>query len=537
MNEPDEGKDLGGPAAAGHKLPELEGELVGGPGFTANTEPPLPSPEPEPPPSKPPPHPGPSAADRMPDGRPLPPDEGPEPRSHAHDITPDGRPYIVKVPGGSIWFVATETGFAAVDTSLVRADLLRHWPNLNTKKVSPTGVVLDMEASDLWEKYGARADHLFYSYLGQTRYIYGSEHGGELHVRVILADPPPAVYHADVMEWLRLSFSADDLEKVLDWLATMPELDKPTCVMVLLGKTRIGKSMLAHGSARYFGCAVADYDDIFKGRFNGGLLRTPIVHCDETAEVETHSGSFRKMVANSRHAVEEKNRPTATLLGCPRIIVTSNEKDPLKLGREDLSQDSEEAIGRRILMVKCSLAGARHLEAKGGRAHTGDWIDRPDGKPGKIPELIAWLVKNRKVKRGGSFLVEGDAAAWAASIGTRTGLPATILDAIATFIASPAGSSLRRDLEKSCPFLFDDNYKNAVIVSNQRLRAHWQRLIGEPRVPSHNAVSQGLARLAPRGRERLTLAKLGEDGKSQRPWAYVVPLSLLEDRMEEGSDD
>lgn len=512
-------KDLNDMCQAGHEPPDT-GEFVAGPGYI----------DPE------------SELGAEPEGE-EPPGQGDEGARRAekpqrkHATTPDGRPYLVKVPGGTIWFVATETGFAAVDAALARSELERHWPKLVTTK--PAGKSeRPMDLPELFERYGARADRLIYSYIGEgSRYIYGPEHGGELHLRVAFDAPPTAVRHEDVLEWLEIAFN----ERVLDWLATLPLVDRPTAVLILLGVAGIGKSMLALGAARYFGRGIADYDDVFKGRFNGALLRSPVVHCDEMTEVDARSGGFRKLAANTTHAVEEKNRPTATLIGCPRIVVSSNNPDPLKLGREELTQADEEAIGRRILLVDCNEAAARLLEAHGGRAYTRDWIEYPDGRPGKLPETIAWLVQNRKVERGGRFLVAGDAAEWAARVGTRSGLPATILDAMAAWYERD--SARKRKLGSSyqpawpAPFLRDANYPESVLAFNTALRERWSAMFKEQRTPTHNAVTEALKRLAPKGRERLTISLKDSDDKPMRPWGFVVPLSMLADRLDDEDDE
>lgn len=449
--------------------------------------------------------------------------EVPEPPKRAHDTTPDGRPYLVKVTGGTVWFVATpDGGFVPVDERLLRKELERHWPDLPTKAAGDDGQARVMGPAELFGRYGIRAENVFYAYTGRTRFTYRPPHTGDLFVRVITADPPPAVRHEEVMAWLALVGG----DRLLDWLAVVDQLDHPTAALLLLGVARIGKSMIALGCARYFGCAVADYDDIFKGRFNGALLRSPIVALDESTEAEATSAGFRKLTANSAHAVEEKNRPTATLLGCPRLIVSSNEPDPLKLGREDLSLASENAIGERILMIDCDPAAAAYLAEHGGRAFTRDWIQWSDGSPGKLPETIAWLVAHRQVVHGSRFLVEGNAAEWAARIATRTGLPATILDAIAVHAGD---RQLRARLEDDPPFRYSAGWAH---VRNAALRTHWRSLLGDSeRTPSHKQVTDALRKLAPSGKA----AREGKDGP--REWAVPAALVLTAAEERIGNED
>lgn len=456
---------------------------------------------------------------------------------HGHETTPDGRPYVVRKGEDTGFFVATATGYVYTRADLMRVLLERHWPTLPTWNVDEDGHPKSpKDASQLWTEFGAYAKELFYTYTGTTRYVYGSEHSGELHVRVCHPVGVAPVCHADCLEWLRLAFN----DLTLDWLSLATLLELPTCALVLLGEGGIGKTMIAHALARYFGVSVADYDDVFKGRFNDALLRSPVVLLDESTEVDSRSSGFRKLVANSAHAVEGKNKPTGTLRGCARFVISSNEPDPLRLGREQLSQASEDSIGERILMVDCNPAATAWLRERGGRAFTHDWIDRGDA-PGRLVETIAWLVVHRgpSVVRGTRFLVQGNAAEWAARIGTREGLPADILNTIAHYYAmgktrrielfGPRGAKTDRR-----PFRFDaDKYPDKILVLTNKLLDAWTVLARE-RPPSHRKLGEALAKLGGR--------KPGQGGESLHPASgrckgYRVPLSMLAGRLIEPDED
>jgi hypothetical protein len=447
-----------------------------------------------------------------------------------HETTPDGRPYLVKMPGGTIWYIATADGFAPCDKDLLRPELTRHWPGLVTTVQGEDGPPRPMGAAALYERYGVRADQLFYSYTDATRFHYRPPHTGDLHVRCILGAPPAPVRHEVVLAWLRTLCSTEErYDRVLDWLATLPRLDRPTCALLLLGPPSLGKGMLAAGVARYFGTAITAYDEVFQGRFNDSLLRSPVVWLDEISEVDARSGRFRSLLGNSVHSVEGKYRPAGTLLGCPRLLVSSNNPDPLKLGREDLTRDDEDAIGSRILIVDCAPATAGWLAERGGRTYTAGWVE-VDGRPGKLPETIAWLAEHREVDTTGRFLVMGDAGEWAARAATRTGLPATILEAIGRYASvDDNGRHIERDLHErvalACPdgpqpFTFDDNHPEVVLVSNEGLRAAWGVLFRE-HAPSHRQVSNALQRLAPDGNQKVATKNHG------RIRAYSVPLRLV----------
>lgn len=461
-----------------------------------------------------------------------PPEPTPTPSSEdeppIYQCTPDGRPYLVVPPGDRGWFVATsDGGYRLARESLVRVELMRHWPELDVNLPPPEGEEdkpgKPMTPAQLFACYGADCDAVYYSYTRKTEFRPRPPHTGDLFVRVLTAPEPPAVKHEDVLEFLGV-LCGKRVNILLDWLATAPLLELPTGVPVLKGGDSLGKSMIPLGLSRYFGEAVTDYDDVFKERFNDALLRSPLVWLDETTHTDSKSGRFRKLTGNDRHAIEGKGTPSGTLIGCPRLIVTTNDDDPLGISREELTTAGEDAIGVRIILIDCLPEAKEWLKKRGGRRGTGDWVSKPDGSPGKIPELIAWLRQNHPVTHGSRFLVHGDADEWAARIGTRKGTPATILDAYAAYTAMTPAE--RRELPAE-PFKFDDKaYPAHVIIGNKALRDCWKALLGE-NAPSHRKVAEALTKLAPAGNEKLTLSTPENSPTKDRMNGYLVPRTLL----------
>lgn len=449
-------------------------------------------------------------------------------RRLAHETTPDGRPYVVRLPGAGGWLIATARGgFAPVDDAILATELRRHWPGLELE----AGEGDDRKAMGpraIYERYGTRARGVVYTYCGTSRVTYHDDHDVEVMLRVCDSQAPPPVRHGDVLEWLHV-LCGDRVDTVLDWLATCTDLSAPTAALVMIGAGSSGKSMLATGLAAYFGAETADYDDVFKERFNDALLRSPVVWLDEHTQVKAKSAGFRRLTANRTHAIEAKGRPSTTLHGCPRLVVTSNDPDPLGLSREALSLASERAIGVRVISVDTSDDAVAWLEERGGTAYTAEWVRRHDGAPGKIPELLAWLRVHRSVKVGPRFLVHGSASEWAAKIGTREGLPSTVLDAIARWLDD---GHVRRDLigRGIQPVIADSALEGRVLVSNRGLRDAWEALIGD-RPPTHRQVADALRRLS--GEEDCSKQVTLSDGR-RSPRGALVALALLADRREEG---
>jgi hypothetical protein len=448
-------------------------------------------------------------------------------RQLAHQTTPDGRPYLVRVPGSQGWYLATARGgFAIVDDVVLRTELRRHWPELELDEEDENGVIKPLGVQAIYARYGTRARSLVYTYVGQSRVTYLADHDVELVLRVCDREPPPPVRHGDVLEWLHV-LCGDRVDTVLDWLATCTELSQPTAALVLIGEGSSGKSMLATGLAAYYGADVADYDDVFKGRFNDALLRSPVVFLDENTQTESRSAGFRKLTANRVHGIEAKGKPSCTLQGCPRLIVASNDPDPLRLSREALTLASEQAIGMRVVSIDCCKGAPAWLEERGGNAYTADWVTREGGAAGKLGELIAWLRDHRTVRKGSRFLVTGSSTEWAARIGTREGLPSTILDAIARWLDD---DKARSDLQRMRvqPVITDPAIPGKALVSNRGLRDSWEALIGD-RPPTHRQVADALRRLS--GEEDSSRQVTLYDG-TRSPRGALVPLTLLADRRE-----
>ena len=426
-----------------------------------------------------------------------------------YETTPDGRPYIVVPPGSQgCWFVATRAGgYIPIRPGLLRQTLERHWPSLETYTREPEKPPRPMSASSLWSRYGAHGSAVYYTYLGKSRFVVQPQTEGDGHIYVQTLHRPRVapVRHEDVLAFFEVLFG-ERLQTMLDWLATIDQLDKPTGMPVLIGEHSIGKSMFAEGVSKYFGQAIAKWGDVFKDRFNAALLHSPLVILDEKNEGESRSGSFRETSANSTHMIEGKGTPSGTLLGCVRLIVVANSSDPMQLGRELLERADEEAIGRRVILVDCCTEAAEWLKSRGGRSYTHDWITRGENmEPGKIAETVAWLVENHDVVPGSRFLVEGDSREWAARIGARRGTPALIIEAARRFLELPLDE--RNRFDKLPAYVDHPRHPGKVLVFHEPLKKAWRKLMGDL-PPSEDEMTHGLSKLS--GMER---------GKQTRgPW-------------------
>lgn len=286
----------------------------------------------------------------------------------------------------------------------------RHILHLHGKVVG--GVFLEMGRTKNW--YNACTNTL---------------HMGICRIRPDLA---PA-YDAEVDTWLRLLGGAD-ADRLLDWLATVTDLRKPTCALYLQGHPGSGKGMLAEGVGRLWAPTASRYED-FVSNFNDSIEHCPVLWADERIPTSkygnTPSATIRTLVGNASFVLRKKFLPTVPVTGCLRLVVSANNADALGI-RETLTEDDYAAIVERVGHVTCSDKARAYIESLGGRTKTETWIAGD-----KLPRHILWLRDNHKVQRPGArFLVDGWETELHRHISTRAGCTEEVLESIAYAINS-----------------------------------------------------------------------------------------------------
>ena len=387
---------------------------------------------------------------------------------------------------GSRVYVRRGGRYRLVDRSVAAVELERE--GLRVTCSTAEGGQRPMTWSELYAAHGDRVDDVRYQ-LGAPGDIYQA---GVLTIACGQIDPRCVpTYEPQVDEWIDVLAGAQ-ADRLRDWLACCTRLDEPIAALYLRASAGSGKSMLACGLQAIYGGAVADYDDVVLGSYSGALLRQPVVWLDERAGEDRHgrgSAGFRSLTANSQIKLTEKYLPSGTLVGCPRLVVTSNDDDALRFGREDLARTDEEAIGVRILHIVGGEDTASYLEALGGRSYTSRWVTEPDGSPGAIARHTLWLRDHWRVTRPGSrLLVEGEVGAWLRGQASRSGLSQEILLAIARYL-------LDHRHDHGVPRVAAV-HQGSVIVYAPELAESWQRLTGDARAITVTRLGRALGRFA-----------------------------------------
>ena len=413
------------------------------------------------------------------------------------------------VQHGRTWWCLDSDRYFSVEDRLAAVELNRIH-KLDTTVVGENSSRW-MNPVEVYDQYGVTAV--------DVRWTYGSE-GPAWDARERLLDVPGArvregvaEYSPEVDAWLQCFVKQSQTSRMLDWLATAHLLDRPTSSPQFRGPSSAGKAMLVAGLATWLGgsCEYA----AATGDFNACLISGPVVVLDEGV-AESKPDAFRQITGKREHNVCAKFRNPEMLRGCPRVIITSNESDPLRLGKEELSLDSENALGKRILVFDVQEAAVEYLERLGGWSATSEWA----GSEGALVRHLRWLAETREVAHGSRFLVQGDSEEWIATAHLREGVAKNLIQAFEAY-RDLIEDGRTGEISGGQPFYF--NYGEGLVGINVRgLQDHWKMLVGDTRVPTTNKLSDILKRLS--GQDKPVRPKT--DGE-RLPRVYLVPISSI----------
>jgi hypothetical protein len=422
-------------------------------------------------------------------------------------------PLPLLVVHGAVWRVLDEDRYLVVQRELSVVELARLHGIDTTVPVGEHGV-RELKPGEAYKVHGVTAREIRWTYDAAGPAWDAAERTLEIPGARIRKG---TARRSELVEgWLYSLVPEHQIETLLDWLATAVQLDRPTASPQFRGPDSAGKALLVAALTTLLG-GRTDYTHA-TGDFNAGLIFGPLVVLDEGV-AESRPDAFRRLTGNREHPVVAKNRMPEELRGCPRVIVTSNEDDPLRLGREELSSQSEHALGRRIIIFDVQTAAVDYLADLGGWAATADWAE-PEGE---LVCHLRWLAQERgpKVTPGQRFLVEGDAGAWVASSHLRRGTGADVLAAYQAYQDDPEV----RGRCKGDPFVHDRTTGRVGVSPGALLRC-WREILGpQEKVPSSQVLGRALKRLS--DQEKPTRGGPEGDRGPRRYW--VDPERLPED--------
>lgn len=375
-----------------------------------------------------------------------------------------------------------------------------------------SGVSLDgvkTGVPDLLKDYSTAVDKVVLSYSKQrTEFDAKNNTVYEAIARIDKTLVP--VYDAEIDGWLRALFN-DRAEECLDWLATFLDFDRATCALYVHGPPSIGKGMLASGIARLWNTVPTPYKEL-SGDFQGSLKDCPLIVADEKVPEdpfrENDSSVFRQIIGNGRIKVNAKYKAKANLEGFPRVLITANNADALRI-REALEKTDIAAIQRRIGYVKTTEAPREYIEqlahsrGMAAQEYTQAWV-----KGGGIAQHILWLHKNREVKPGDRFMVEG----WPSKLTEDMSIKFGSAPLIGKFIGRVILNKMRIRA-----VIYGDG---EIWANTDYMRDSWNQVMGKTsNVPGDNALMTALKVLSDGNSERRRAAS----GDNPRYYWQIEP--------------
>lgn len=316
-----------------------------------------------------------------------------------------------------------------------------------------------------------------------------------------------------VEEWLeRLDTSGD----LLRWLSVLTMLDEPVAALYLDGPSGCGKDLLASTLAKVFGAASpVDYNQVANGRFNGDLLRCPVMYANEgikpTGDRATAGSELFRIFTGARtHAIEPKFGEVVTLTSCLRVYIGANGQEGLPF-REAMTRDGLDAVTARILYLKAPPDPDDRRKAWVSR-HARDIAAQA---PGHLLWLRDTLMSSTLANRDDRFVVAGHTTEFHQHWFAAQGLKTPLLEVISWLLDNS------QRLGKVKCRIKDD----LIEVEAKYLPEMWDKVApgGVTGKPSTDRIHKTLAQLA------IGPAKQVRWPDNTRPMVYQIPVAAMYD--------
>lgn len=331
------------------------------------------------------------------------------------------------------------------------------------------GVLRRKDSKRFLQDYCTVANAVRFDMTGDSRYC--PEEGCFYEAVCRRRDLEPR-FDPDIDQWLRLIGMAD-VERFFDWIATVTWLKWPTAALYLSGRSSAGKGLFVDGLARLWTTGKrTDFAQAF-GNFNADILGCPLVVADEGLKYSGASAAVRRFVGSANVTVTRKYMPTATLIGCPRLVILANNDRALEFKDEDNDLEDVGALAIRFLHLRVAPCATDYLRALGGRPVTERWVEDD-----LIAKHALFIEKERQVSLGGDsrLLVEGHATKMHRELVMQSHANSLCLEWLAKFLDSPDPGPVQKEL------IFVGKGKIAIMAS--AISEFWDGY-----VKSHNVFS------------------------------------------------
>ncbi len=295
--------------------------------------------------------------------------------------------------------------------------------------------------------------------------------------------PLAPAYHPEVDHWLNL-LGNQKAKELLDWVATVTNLNKQSSGLYLQGPPGTGKSMLSQGLARLWHMGGPTELVRVLGDWVHDIARCPLIVADEQIPAgfkgQRTSAELRSLIGSSSRTLTRKFRDNADLVGATRLILSANNADMLVFD-ESLSQSDLEAVAGRFLHIQGDDRAKTYLQS----IDTTGWVDDDI-----IAKHALWLRDNRTVTPGKRFLVEGSAKEVSKMLATRGGVAGRVAEWLVRHLCDPkqAVGPKQADLCR----IGNGKY----LVNTNAVVQFWEAYIKTGYAPGTPAIGQALRNLS-----------------------------------------
>lgn len=367
-----------------------------------------------------------------------------------------------------------------------------HTVGLEAYKLSPTGTVLPKTPDELVEEYGTHVAQVQASLVAQESH-YDRKTSTLVEATCPLRRLEP-LEDGEVSKWLQI-FGGPLADKLLDWLALVPDLSDPLPALYLCGPPGGGKTLFAESVARLWSTEQATKLDVLSRSFNSQLTSCPLVFADEFVPPEFKgdkgTGRLRELIAGRSRSLTRKYLPDATLVGAIRLIVAGN-NDTLISAEEHLTQDDIAAIVDRILYLEVPQASGEFLASLPDIGSSFRFGDR-------VARHILWLATTRAVERKGRFGVKGEAGRLHRTMTVSAGARSAVCNWLVAALSDWDTVQSRPKIAKGVKVQDGELWVNANAIV-----AGWDVVKTNAKPPSTRKVGQALSALAKKKKRKQT---------------------------------
>lgn len=343
------------------------------------------------------------------------------------------------------WIVQRDTTFyflqenghysqpATMAEARVEAVANLHRAPIMLNEISKNGAPRRRSIHELVEDYGQKAHKIIADLrIADSFYLSRSR---TMHEAACPLRPIDAEFNPIVAEWLEI-MSGRHHDKLLDWLACLPDLKKLLCALYFGGHPGGGKTLFAQGVARIWttGSATA-FENVLED-FNEELTKCPIIFGDEAIpkywKGNPTTTKIRSIISQQSRTLSRKHKAPADLVGSVRLILTANNEHLLSGDGASTHLDLQ-AIAQRFLYIEVGEDAKDFIEAL-SHEEIEDMLDG-DG----IAKHTLHLYATRKVTKGRRFWVEGDTDSMHRILMTGTAWNSLVCEWLVRYLMNPTG--------------------------------------------------------------------------------------------------